>query len=373
MEEIPEELWPNIIKYLPIVDIIRLAKVNKFFFKVTRENKYWNSEGIRAGDYLKYSTFIGHCKTINFFQDFSLGFKYYLSLYPNLNKNKIKTINIRISSAFELEFIRKNKYVRNLQISSTIDLLAEDMLNLLDELNSLKNLQLSNSAIDDRIISRINKYNLDSLGFEACCYLDKISQINQTQLRELKIISQPELKNQEINSLVSKQKKLEYLKLSLTDVNIDTIIVISVVGKNLTFLDLSYSQNVIDDVSVFLLAGHCPKLKTLNLNASDITNDGVFYLTKYCKNITSLSLAGTYINDMALIYIAMYYPEMEYLSLEFNSISRIGIYNIMLRCKKIIYLNILNDILSINYISHIHSLVSINKIFHQLNLGYINN
>jgi hypothetical protein len=369
METLPVELWSNIIHFLPLIDIMKLAKVNKFLFMATKENKIWsynNNEGIKIANYNKCLSFIGHCRTIKYFNDLSLGYKYYLGHYLSLSKNNLTTINIRLSSLFELDFIRSNKNVKNLKISSSLELYPSYILNLLDDLKYLKSFHIINSGNDDRIIEKINKYKLNNLVFEACSNLYKIGDIEQTKLKKLKFISQPDIKNEEIIKLISKQTQLEELTLSLMEVNTFTVMAISDVGRKLTKLDLSFSQGILDDLSAYMISESCPKLETLNLSASDITNIGVFFITKSCPYITNFSIAGTYITDMALINIALRYPNIVRLETEFNNISRIGIFNLLLRCKKLSHLNILNDRLSINYISHVYSQVSINKIMRNI-------
>ena len=373
MDTLPVELWSNIIYFLPLTSTIKLAKVNKFFFEVTKENKIWsnrNYEGIKLTNYNKCLSFIGHCRRIKYFNDLSLGFKFYLNDYPSLIKNNLTTINIRLSSIFELDFIRKNKNVKNLKISSTIELYPVYLLNLLDDLKYLKNFHLINSIVDDRFIDKINKYKLDSLVLEACINLKKIGKIEQTKLKTLKIISQPEIKNEEIINLLRKQTRLEELTLSLMEVNIFTVVALSDIGENLISLDLSYSQGTINDLSAYMIADNCRKLKTLNLSTSEITDSGVDFIIQKCPDIINFCIAGTYITDMALINIALNYPDIIRLELEFNNITRIGVYNLLLRCKKLSYLNILNDKLSINYISRVYSQISINNFMQQHKSGY---
>lgn len=353
LENIPNELLIYVIQLLPLKNIITLSKVNKLFFKLTKENKKWKFDN-NINDF----SFINHCNKIEHFEDFSLNYKYYIFDYLKLNKNNLKTIHIRINNIYDLFFIKNNKDLKNLKIKYSLNLESDCLLELFDHLKYLKNISIDNTNVDDKIIDKINNYKLKTLSLEACINIKKISKINQPNLKKIEIINYNKNNTEEIIELIKKQKKLEELNLSFCNTNIFTVSIISDNSSNLTKLNLSYSYGFIDDLSAYMISNNCIKLRDLYLNNSVITNHGIFFITRGCKLLKNLGIAGTLIKDYSLIEISNYLPNLEKLETEFNDITRIGIYNLLLKCKKIKYLNILNDNFNIKYIHYIFNKVN---------------
>ena len=353
MFNLPNEIWIKIVNLLDLESLIKLSKVNKFFFEITKHNYSWDVN-YSLVNYDKKIKFIEHCHRIKYLRDYTVNFKYYISEFPKFLKNDLKVIKIRAFNLYDLEILKYNKDVKVLDVRSCYNIDNNKFLNLLQNFKHLKELAISNTLINDSIIPLINTFNLKSLSFEACISLQNLDSLKQENLKTLKIISHQYLDNGVINRLVSKLNNIENLTLSILNIDIRTVSYISKVGKNLINLDISYSQNIIDDIALFTIAKNCQKLESLNLNGSEISNLGILYLSNHCPRIEKLSIAGTYTQDMALVYLSHAYPNLKFLEAAFINITRIGIFNLLLNCEKLSYLNVLNNNFSINYLNRIY-------------------
>lgn len=356
---LPLEMWIKILHYLPIGDIMKLSLTNKFFFELTKENDKWileSQENLKLINYYKYISFIKHCKKIKYLQDFTPYFKYYISEFKNLLNNDIKTINIRIFDNYELQFIDRNNSVENLNIKFGDNIDKQLILSTFDKLKKIKNLAITNCNIDNVFYDYINKYKLKTLHLEACYNLTYFYKIKQYNLEKLSIINQLNNSAYDLNFLIKKQKKLKELTISSSTINNETSIFISFVGNNLTYLNLSYNGIYINDYTATYIA-NCTKLTELNLTDACITDYGLYLIVRSCKKLIKLHLTSTFIKDMSLIYISQYLPDITYLNVSYNNITKTGVNNIILRCKKLKYINIYNARFSLEYIYKILGLI----------------
>lgn len=361
MFNLPIEIWLKIIYFSKLKDVIKLAQVNKFFFYLTKQNNHFflnYQEGFNTLNYFKYISFIKHCENLKYFEDFSLGFKYYISDNNQLFKNKLKTINIRITDKYELNFIKANRDLKNIKLKCSHNLNNYYIFSLFDKLDKLTNIFIDNSLISDGILSIFNKYKLKHLAFENCINLLNFDILIHNNLKSFKIINHQYNNSNYLQQFLKKQKKLEELTLSLINCNYMLADTISNIGKNLKILDLSYPQGLLDDFCVYRISNNCHNLVELNLNGSDITDNAIYFLTRNCPKITKLSIAGTFIRDISLVFIAMYSPQLKYLYAEFNRITRIGIFNLLLRCQKLKKINILNEEFSMEYLNKVYKKIS---------------
>lgn len=357
MNILPTELWIKILKSLSVSDVMRLAKVSKFFFYLTKEYRIWKLdvyEGLKVYRYERYLTFLNHCNKLTYFEDFSLNNKYYISDYPILYKNNLKTIKIRFSDISQIKFLEANPDVEYLHIKCGANISNKLLVGLFEKLRKLKYLYINNLNLEGQALKTLNKFKLKSLELESCYGLENFSVLENENFETLSIISHRPIARPSVDKLISKQKSLKNLTLSLAYPNLWTVSKIAKIGKNLKSLNLSYPQEIVDDLSLCIIANNCKELESLNLNSSDVTSRGIKYLTMGCKNITKLGLGGTFINDMALVYISQFYQNITSLEVEFNNISRIGVFNILLRCKDLKYLNILNNHFTAEYLDKVY-------------------
>lgn len=360
---LPPEIWIHTLQYLRLKDIINLSKVNKYFFEITKENKYFllnSSEGVKKEDYQKIINFIKHFRKIEYYEDQSLNLKYYIKLYPQLIKNNLKSINIKINDKYELDIIKANKNIKKLKIRSFFNLEQKYIFDIFNNLNSLTSIYIDNPNITDDIFNIFNKYQLKDLAFENCNNLKNFCYLKHNNLRSFKIINY-QYNNFDIVKFLVRQKELKELYLSFIYCNYFLANKISIIGKNLKTLVLAYPQGVVNDFSLYKIVTRCKNLEILDLSGTDITDITIYYLTHNCKNIKKLSLAGTFIRDMSLVLISMYYPSIRILELEFNNITRIGIFNLLLRCKNIKFLNILNQTFTVDYLAKVYTAIIKNE------------
>jgi len=361
MLNLPNELWIHIINILETDDIINLIFVNKFFFQITKnyQNFIMNNNHVRHNKY-KY---INHLKRINYFQDYSGIFKFYLNDFSNLNCNTLKKIELRVTNLYDVEIIKNNKNVNNLKLVNVYfknD--TRENIKYINDLKKLKKLTLIGFNYGDELIKIINKnFNLKELVLESFINLENFSKIENKQLNVLKINNCRYNDVEQVNELIKKQENIKILSLSYCKINNNTIEVIGNLYNNLIELNISFPQGIVNDLSVFILSSKCHKLEKLNLAGSLITNNSIKYLTSNCPLITELYIASTSITDMSLIYISMYYPEIKILSVEFNYISRIGMYNILLRCRKLLKISFFNDSFTNNYIYNVYQRLLYNQ------------
>lgn len=353
MLDLPDELWIKIINYLDLDNLISLAVVNKYFFYITKFNHFWDVD-YSLKNYNKKIKFLNHCHNIKYLKDYTTTFKFYISEYTKLLNNNLKSIKIRAFNNYDLDLLRYNKDLKILDIKSCYNIDNYTFLSILDNLKNITSLGISNSVINNDIISILNKFKLEYLKLEACINLNKIDTLKQKNIKNLKIISQQFLENSILNNLLSKLDKLKHLTLSIVNVDIKSIHIISKLGKNLKSLDISYPQKKIDNTALFVIASSLKNLEILNLNGTDVSDDGIEYLVKKCKKIYKLSIAGTYISDMSLVYIGIYLEDLNFLEAAFNNISRIGVFNLIFRSKKLKYLNILNNMFTSDYLNSIY-------------------
>lgn len=353
MFNLPDELWIKVVNLLDLNSVISLAQTNKYFFYITKYNEYWEVN-YNLDKYDKKIKFIDHCYNIKYLQDYTSNFKYYISEYHKLLTHNLTTIKIRAFNQYDLELVKYNKNIKNLDIKSCYNIHNKHFLEVLDGLKNLRYLSISNSVIDDNIIPIINNYKLKTLTLEACVSLNRLDLLKIENLKTLRIISHQYLDNSTINNLVYSLKKLEKLTLSITNIDIRTMYAISKVGANLKVLDISYPQNTIDNVAIFAISKGCLNLENLNINGTEVSDSGIIYLSDHCPKITRLSLAGTYISNTSFINIARKYPKLTFLESAFNSIDNYGVEYLLCKCKNIKYLNILNNSFTVEYLNTVY-------------------
>ena len=346
LENFPNEILINILNFLNLKSLINLSLVNKFFFELTKENKYCD---INEENY-KLISFINHCKKINHFKDLTLNFKYHIREYPQLLENNLKSLSIKLMDIFDLKIIENNKNLKNLDIYCSINIENQLFINLFDNLNNIKNISINNHNIDDKILEKFNKYKLNSLTLDYCLNIKKLSKIKQNNLIKFSLSHYRELNNQELVNFLKSQGNLKELSLLFCNIDFLLISTLTYKGKNLSYLNISYPLGNLNDLSAYFIAHNCHNLTYLNLSASKITNQGVFFIVKKCKKIKKLNLSGSRIKDYALVHIANYLENIESLDVSFTNITRIGICNLHLKCKNLSYLNIINDKFSIKFL-----------------------
>lgn len=346
LENFANEILLNILKFLSIRSLINLSLVNKLFFELTKENKYFH---IHEGN-SNLTSFLKHCKKIKHFKDYTLNFKYYINDYPRLLTNNLKSINIKLTDNYELKILENNRNLKNLDVYCAVNIEDNIFLQVFDNLENLKNISINNHNIDDKIIEKFNKYKLNSLTLDYCVNIKKLSKIKQRKLNKFSLSHYREINGVELVKFLKTQKNLKELTLLFCNIDFLLISTISDFGKNLTNLDLSYSLGNLNDLSVYFIAYNCHNLTSLNLSASKISNHGVFFIVKKCKRIKKLNLSGGRIKDYALVQIGNYLQNIESLDVSFNDITRIGVYNLHLKCKNLSYLNIINDKFNIKFL-----------------------
>lgn len=358
MKDLPFEIWIKIINYLDNKNLKNLALTNKFFFFVTKEKKSWKYDSKNNIRLLK------HYNRINCFEDFHLNFsglKYYIFTHSKLFRNKLKTINLTASHNYELLLIKYNSNLKNIKLKCCNNITNGYIVNLFLNLKNLKNIYLNSINVKNNFLNIINNYKLNSLSLEACVKLSKLSLIKQRDFKKIELINLFHVPVREIIELIKYQTSLISLNLSASNINFSTVMIISDIGRNLKYLNLSFSLCSIDDLSAYILSFNCKNLVSLNLNNSSITDRGSYYIIKNCSNLKELFLAGSFIRDMTLIYISNYLNSIIRLGIEFNNISRIGVYNILIKCKNIKYLNIMNNYFTVSYLEKVSKTIKNNN------------
>ena len=354
---LPDEVWINIINLLDLKSILNLALINKYFFNLTKYNTNWVvPNNIR--NYNKFVTFINHFKNIKKIVDTSLYSKHYLDIYLREKKKVLEYVNVYASNINELNFIHKNKNIKTLGLLGSFFVKDEELKYLFCGLDKIKNLTINNFYLTDTVIPIINRYKLENLSIEFCSSIKNLEKINQKNLKRLRIFQNQQFNSKILSDFLKHQHFVQVLDLGWSSVSYNTVESITKYCKNLTKLNISFSKNFLSDGSVYLIAKNLTKLEHLSLQGLNISDLGIEYLAKYNNKIKYLNVSSTGIADMGLVYISQYFKCLERLECCFNSITRIGVYNLMLRCHKLKILNIINNDFTIQYL---------NKIFVKIN------
>ena len=348
-EKLPEEIWEIIINFLSLEDIKNLYLVNEFFFEKCKNYKYWEN-GYGNISLLKY---LNRVKVLK--DDYPQS-KWYLSQYPYLFKNNLTQIHINIIDFLDFEILKYNKDVKSLHLETGMNYHVKSSFK---NFTKLERLTLSNSMIDNEVIKYINlNKNIRELNIYNCYNLKNIHLLNLNKLKKFSYTNTIDIPKNNIIEFLKKNKNLE--KLNLFNIFLD-IEIVSHFG-DLTELNISSCSTIFANDELKTLSGKCKNLINLNICNLSILDSDIKILVKNCRKIQILDISQNFISDMALIYVSQYLPMLEDLKTCYTYISRIGVYNVLLRCKKLKYLNILNRHFSIDYLDKVNEIISKRRI-----------
>lgn len=134
---------------------------------------------------------------------------------------------------------------------------------------------------------------------------------------------------------------LKYLTINNSKVYDSALHIISNNCKNLEFISLNNCKHITDN-GIKILARDCKKIYTISLDCCNITNNSLRYISRYLPNISNISFCCCYsITDIGLIYLANKCKLLTNIYLIDTYITDFGLYNILLNCKFIQYLDLL--------------------------------